>query len=92
MKFQILLLLVSLAAFVAARPNDILDFESDQGEHEQEGVAGSAVEGEYKWTSPDGEEHYVKYVADRNGYRVLDTDALPSAPEPVEAEEVEEQE
>ncbi|KAF2364141.1 Insect cuticle protein [Trinorchestia longiramus] len=77
---------------VAARPNDIIDFETDNAEHEQEGVAGSAVEGEYKWTSPDGEEHFVKYVADHLGYRVLDTDALPAAPEPIEVEEVEESE
>lgn len=30
------------------------------------------------WTSPEGAEFYVKYVADRNGYRVVDSNAIPA--------------
>merc|ERR1712168_712951 len=55
-----------------ARPkDDIIDIELDQMEHEQEGVAGTAVEGEYSWIAPNGEEVKVKYVADHLGYRAL---------------------
>ena len=39
-----------------------------------QGAAGQAVEGEYKFVAPDGEEYSVKYVADHLGFRILDTD------------------
>ncbi|XP_076028507.1 uncharacterized protein LOC143017606 [Oratosquilla oratoria] len=29
------------------------------------------------WTSPDGTEYFVKYVADRFGYRVVESNAVP---------------
>lgn len=79
MKLQVAILLLALAAATLARPSDIIDFETDQGEHEQEGQAGKAVEGEYSWTAPDGTEYYVKYIADHLGYRVLESDAVPKA-------------
>merc|ERR1712055_479872 len=79
------LVLLGLFALAAARPGDIIDFEVDtdnnEHEHEQEGVAGKAVEGEYSWTGPNGEEYVVKYIADHLGYRVLESNALPEAPE-----------
>merc|ERR1719427_1692257 len=79
------LILLGLVALSAARPSDIIDFEVDAGnqeqEHEQEGVAGKAVEGEYSWTAPNGEEFVVKYIADHLGYRIVDSNALPEAPE-----------
>merc|ERR1712128_321660 len=69
----------------AARPSDIIDFEVEEDnlehEHEQEGIAGRAVEGEYSWTAPNGEEFVVKYIADHLGYRVVESNALPIAPE-----------
>ncbi|XP_037773926.1 cuticle protein CP575-like [Penaeus monodon] len=46
-------------------------------EHEQEGVPGTAVEGEYSWVAPDGNEYHVKYVADRFGYRVVEDNVVP---------------
>ncbi|XP_042872952.1 uncharacterized protein LOC122253732 [Penaeus japonicus] len=72
-----LIVALSLVALTAARPSDIIDFEQDHMEHEQEGVAGTAVEGEYSWVAPDGNEYHVKYVADRFGYRVVDDNVLP---------------
>lgn len=30
-----------------------------------------------RWTSPSGHEYFVKYIADRNGYRVVDSNVLP---------------
>merc|ERR1712243_184826 len=76
---------LGLLALAAARPSDILNYsvETDNldHEHEQEGTAGKAVEGEYSWTSPDGEEYVVKYIADHLGYRIVESNALPVAPE-----------
>ncbi|XP_047481287.1 larval cuticle protein 2-like [Penaeus chinensis] len=85
MKFQVLLALVGLAAFAFARP-DVLDFEGDDHEHEQEGEPGRAVEGEYRWTSPEGEEFFVKYVADEDGYRVVESNAIPRTRDGVAAD------
>ncbi|KAF2364142.1 Insect cuticle protein [Trinorchestia longiramus] len=73
----VLLLLASLGS--TGRAKDIIDYESDHGDHEQEGTAGEAVEGEYSWVSPDGTEHYVKYVADHLGYQVVKSDVVPKA-------------
>ncbi|XP_068214647.1 cuticle protein CP575-like [Palaemon carinicauda] len=70
-----------LVALAAARPSDIVDFELDDHEQEQEGQAGRAVQGEYSWTAPDGNEYYVKYVADHNGYRIVEDNVVPVAPD-----------
>ncbi|XP_068214634.1 cuticle protein CP575-like [Palaemon carinicauda] len=81
MKF-LLLVALALVALAAARPSeDIVDFELDDQEQEQEGQPGRAVKGEYSWTAPDGNEYYVKYEADRFGYRVVEDNVVPEAPE-----------
>jgi len=98
MKVQIALLLVGVAAVVLARPADIVDFETDNMEVEQEGEPGKAVKGEYSWTAPNGEEFTVKYIADHLGYRVVESDAQPEfraaedVASPAEEEEGEEEE
>jgi len=74
-----LIVVLGLVAMAAARPNDIFDFEGDDAEHEQEGQAGHSVTGEYKWESPEGIEFVVKYIADDKGYRILESNAVPSA-------------
>ncbi|ROT64400.1 calcification-associated peptide-2 [Penaeus vannamei] len=74
---EIVLFALGLVALAAARPSDIIDFEEDHMEHEQEGVPGTAVEGEYSWVAPDGNEYRVKYVADRFGYRIVDDNVVP---------------
>ncbi|XP_066957200.1 cuticle protein CP575-like [Macrobrachium rosenbergii] len=79
---------LGLLALAAAYPSeDIVDFELDNQEQEQEGQAGKAVEGEYSWVAPDGQEYYVKYVADHNGYRVVEENAIPEGPEAVNGAE-----
>ncbi|XP_076069885.1 uncharacterized protein LOC143041748 [Oratosquilla oratoria] len=88
---KILVLLVLCLSGALARPKDIINFELDHMEHEQEGQAGRAVEGEYSWVAPDGEKYVVQYVADHLGYRVVDSNAVPEVLEvdPVENEIVE---
>merc|ERR1711942_652245 len=88
----LVLVLLGLFALSAARPSDIFEFEVDadnqEQEHEQEGTPGRAVEGEYSWTAPNGEEFVVKYIADHLGYRIVESNALPEAPEAPEEDEV----
>ncbi|XP_076028511.1 cuticle protein CP575-like [Oratosquilla oratoria] len=78
MKILVVLSLCLVGASLAL-PSDIIDFELDNHEHEQEGQAGRAVEGEYSWVAPNGEEYVVKYVADHLGYRVVDSNVVPQA-------------
>merc|ERR1711915_1051634 len=74
----LLIIALGLVALAAARPSDdIVDFELDNQEQEQEGEPGKAVRGEYSWTTPNGEEYYVKYVADHLGYRVIEDNVFP---------------
>ncbi|XP_076028399.1 larval cuticle protein 2-like [Oratosquilla oratoria] len=77
MKFFISLLVLGLAAFVACRPDEVIDIELDDQHHEADGDFGEEVTGSYSWTSPEGIEFFVKYVADENGYRVIESNAVP---------------
>merc|ERR1712121_113472 len=63
-------ILFSLVALAVAAPT-VLDFEGE------EGSPGEEVQGSYHWTSPEGEEFYVRYVADEDGYRVVEPIAVP---------------
>ncbi|XP_068215113.1 cuticular protein 47Eg-like [Palaemon carinicauda] len=84
MKFAIFMLCI--LGLTLARPDTILDFEGEDHEHEQEGDAGDEVEGSYSWTSPEGEEFYVKYVADEDGYRIVESNAVPVSHDGVAAD------
>ncbi|XP_068214646.1 cuticle protein CP575-like [Palaemon carinicauda] len=77
----LVLIALCLVALAAARPSDIVDFELDDHEQEQEGQPGRAVQGEYSWTAPDGNEYYIKYIADHNGYRIVEDNVVPEAPD-----------
>ncbi|KAG7170530.1 Cuticle protein [Homarus americanus] len=72
-----MMIVLGVVAMAAARPSDIIDIEEDHMEHEQEGVPGTAVEGEYSWVAPDGNEYKIKYVADHLGYRVVEDNVVP---------------
>ncbi|CAL4078454.1 unnamed protein product, partial [Meganyctiphanes norvegica] len=69
------LLVLGMAALVAAAP--VFEFEGEDANHEQDGSPGEAVEGSYSWTSPEGIEFYVRYVADADGYRIVESNAVP---------------
>merc|ERR550519_488902 len=82
-----LIVALGLVAVAVARPDSILDFEVDtetrddvdvNHAHEQEGEAGHSVTGSYTWESPEGITFVVKYIADELGYRVLESNAIPS--------------
>merc|ERR1712228_371616 len=82
-----LVIALGLVAVAVARPDTVLDFEVDtetrdgtdvDHAHEQEGDAGHSVTGQYSWESPEGITFVVKYIADDKGYRVLESNAIPS--------------
>ncbi|XP_071534577.1 uncharacterized protein [Panulirus ornatus] len=78
--------LLSLAALVAARPDSILDLDLDDIHHNQAIDDDTTVTGTYSWTSPEGVEYFVKYVADASGFRVLDSNAVPTSAKGVRAD------
>ncbi|XP_076028393.1 larval cuticle protein 3-like [Oratosquilla oratoria] len=76
MKYFTALLVLGLAAFVACRP-DVINIELDDIHHSAEGSFGDDVTGTYRWKSPEGIEYFVTYVADDDGYRVIESNAVP---------------
>ncbi|XP_063589687.1 uncharacterized protein LOC134766688 [Penaeus indicus] len=71
-----LFVLLGLVAMATARPDSILDLVFDTFSHGQD-FDDQKVFGSYSWRSPDGTEYFVKYVADDDGYRVLESNAVP---------------
>lgn len=68
--FQLLIVL-GMVAVALARPNEIIDIDEDHLEHEQYGIPGTAVRGEYTWVAPDGTEHEINYIANHLGFQVV---------------------
>merc|ERR1712105_16377 len=83
MKFALFVLL-GLAALAAANPDSILSFEADDI-HQEQGVDEDGISGSYSWTSPEGVEYFVRYVADGDGYRVVESNAVPVTADGVRA-------
>ncbi|XP_045597524.1 cuticle protein 16.8 [Procambarus clarkii] len=81
----IVLVLLGLAALVAARPDTVLDLDLDDIHHDQDLDDDTTFTGTYRWTSPEGVEHFVKYIADEDGYRVLESNAVPATADGVAA-------
>ncbi|XP_053650589.2 cuticle protein 16.8 [Cherax quadricarinatus] len=68
------LILLGLVAFAAARP----DFSLEDIHQDQDISEDNTITGSYSWTSPEGEKFFVKYIADKDGYRVLESNAVPA--------------
>ena len=61
-----------------AMPKEVIDIDQNNLEHEQEGLPGTSVTGEYTAVDANGQEYTVKYIADHLGFRVIDDEnALP---------------
>merc|ERR1712055_1057116 len=87
MKVQ-MIFLVSLVVVSLSMANPVLDFTVDpegpeseeiHHSHRQEGLTGTAVTGEYSWESPEGITFVVRYIADTQGFRVIESNAVPTA-------------
>merc|ERR1712106_183624 len=70
-------ILLGLASFTVARPDMRNIAGVNIANDVQQGIPGQNIEGTYSWTSPEGAEFFVKWIADKNGYRVLDSNAIP---------------
>ncbi|KAK8720877.1 hypothetical protein OTU49_013034 [Cherax quadricarinatus] len=77
------LVFLGLVALVAARPDKDLD---DDFHQEQNIDDDNTITGSYSWTSPEGVEYFVKYIADGDGYRVLESNAVPVTADGVRAD------
>merc|ERR1712055_903534 len=88
MKVQ-MIFLVTLVVVSLSMANPVLDFtvnheaegssEEIHHSHKQEGQTGTAVTGEYSWQSPEGITFVVRYIADTKGFRVIESNAIPTA-------------
>merc|ERR1711970_923959 len=86
MKVQ-MIFLVSLVVVSLSMAAPVLDFTVDavgsseeiHHSHKQEGLTGTAVTGEYSWESPEGITFVVRYIADTQGFRVIESNAVPTA-------------
>ncbi|KAK4296215.1 hypothetical protein Pmani_031267 [Petrolisthes manimaculis] len=76
MKLAIVFVL-GLVALVAARPDSVLNFEHDDFQHDQSIDDDNTITGSYFWTSPEGTEFFVKYIADDDGFRIIESNAVP---------------
>ncbi|XP_068214678.1 uncharacterized protein [Palaemon carinicauda] len=72
-------------AMVAPRPDNVLNVELEDILMDQDIADDSSITGSYSWTDPDGNQHFVKYVADDDGYRVLESNVVPATADGVRA-------
>jgi len=77
------LFVLALVLVSAAAAPDVSN-EDDDFSHVQQVIDGG-VTGEYRWED-DGVEYFVKYVADGDGYRVLESNAIPATASGVRAD------
>nr|ABM54464.1 cuticle protein CB5 [Portunus pelagicus] len=71
------ILLLALAAVAFARPDSIFDFSDEDMHLDMDIDDSNTYTGSYSWTSPEGKEFFVKYIADRHGYRIVESNAVP---------------
>ncbi|XP_042219396.1 uncharacterized protein LOC121864440 [Homarus americanus] len=83
MKYLVLVLL-GLAALVAARPDNVFDL--DDLHHDQDIDDDNTYTGTYRFMTPEGVEYFVRYVADDDGFRVLESNAVPASDAGVKAD------
>ncbi|XP_066956100.1 uncharacterized protein [Macrobrachium rosenbergii] len=82
--FQIAVVL-AMVAMVYARPDSVLDIDLEDILMDQDIAEDSTVTGSYTWTDPEGNQHFVKYVADDDGFRVLESNVVPATADGVRA-------
>ncbi|XP_068214676.1 uncharacterized protein [Palaemon carinicauda] len=80
-----LIVFFGMVAMVVARPDSVLDVDLEDILMDQDIAEDSSVTGSYTWTDPDGNQHFVKYVADDDGYRVIESNVVPATADGVRA-------
>ncbi|XP_076028427.1 uncharacterized protein LOC143017523 [Oratosquilla oratoria] len=85
MKLATAFVFVCFAALVACRPDGVLDLDLEDQHVEFDGDFVGSITGSYSFTDPDGNTHFVKWVADEDGYRVIESNAVPATLDGVQA-------
>merc|ERR1711936_809385 len=80
---KITLALVFALVAVAAADHD---FSPEDIGISQDIADDGAVTGQYSFTDPEGNTHFVRYVADEDGFRVLESNAIPASLDGVRAD------
>merc|ERR1711908_132097 len=78
-----MLLLVGVACVSAMTVENVQEKFSHVQEIDDD---GDSITGTYKWEDPLGNTHFVTYVADEDGYRVVDSDVIPATVDGVRAD------
>ncbi|KAG7170538.1 Cuticle protein 16.8-like 3 [Homarus americanus] len=71
------LVLLALSALVAARPDSVFDFDMDDMHHDQSIDDDNTFTGSYSFMTPEGIQYFIKYVADDDGFRIVESNAVP---------------
>ncbi|CAL4095633.1 unnamed protein product, partial [Meganyctiphanes norvegica] len=81
---KLAIVLLGLIALAAARPDLIVDEDDIAIEHDidDDGV----ITGSYTFTDDEGNQQFVKYVADEDGYRILESNVVPATIDNVRAD------
>ncbi|XP_050702005.1 cuticle protein 16.8-like [Eriocheir sinensis] len=79
MRSVTVLVLAGLSVFAAARPETTFSHETDDSHHEQLIDDDNIISGSYRWTSPEGLELFVRYVADKDGFRIVESNVVPAS-------------
>ncbi|XP_071534557.1 cuticle protein 16.8-like [Panulirus ornatus] len=82
----LMLVLLGLATLVAARPDSVVDISEEDIHQSMEVGDDNTMTGSFSWTSPEGTQYFVKYIADGNGFRILESNAVPATVQGVKAD------
>ncbi|KAL7639739.1 UNVERIFIED_CONTAM: hypothetical protein RMT77_009149 [Armadillidium vulgare] len=75
MKF---LVVFGLFAACHCLPRNILDVSAENHQIQQDlNENKDSYVGYYSWTSPEGHKYFVRYVADKLGFRIIDSNVVP---------------
>jgi len=70
--------LLGLVALSAAKPMTISNVQDNFSHIQEVDDDGEEITGTYRWTDPEGNNFFVTYIADEDGFRVLDSNAVPA--------------
>ncbi|CAL4095639.1 unnamed protein product [Meganyctiphanes norvegica] len=80
---KLALILLGLIVLAAARPDDSIEDDiAIEHDIDDDGV----VTGSYSFTDPEGNRQFVRYIADDNGYRILESNVVPATIDNVRAD------
>ncbi|CAL4221746.1 unnamed protein product [Meganyctiphanes norvegica] len=84
MKFA-LALIFALFAVASASPTGVVDISLEDIGIDVD-IEDGVHTGEYSFTDPEGATHFVKYVADTDGFRVIESNVVPATLDNVRAD------